>query len=51
MIKGATTNLWSHMKKVHGSLLSLPANTSQHTLEQYNLFNLSTNEEIFTGVI
>ncbi|PKC51457.1 hypothetical protein RhiirA1_483693 [Rhizophagus irregularis] len=48
VVKGATTNLWIHIKKIHVSLLGL--STTQHTLEQFGL-SINSNSEIFTGVI
>ncbi|CAB4409531.1 unnamed protein product [Rhizophagus irregularis] len=46
VVKGATTNLWTHIKKIHVSLLGL--STTQHTLEQFGL-SVNSNSEIFTG--
>ncbi|CAB5162932.1 unnamed protein product [Rhizophagus irregularis] len=46
VVKGATTNLWTHIKKIHVSLLGL--STTQHTLEQFGL-SINSNSEIFTG--
>ncbi|CAB5364972.1 unnamed protein product [Rhizophagus irregularis] len=48
VVKGATTNLWTHIKKIHVSLLGL--STTQRTLEQYGL-SANNNSEIFTGII
>ncbi|GBC32317.2 zinc finger BED domain-containing protein RICESLEEPER 2-like [Rhizophagus irregularis DAOM 181602=DAOM 197198] len=46
VVKGATTNLWTHIKKIHVSLFDL--STTQRTLEQYGL-SVNSNSEIFTG--
>ncbi|CAB4374518.1 unnamed protein product [Rhizophagus irregularis] len=46
VVKGVTTNLWTHIKKIHVSLLGL--STTQRTLEQYGL-SANNNSEIFTG--
>ncbi|CAG8776365.1 16305_t:CDS:2, partial [Rhizophagus irregularis] len=48
VVKGATTNLWTHIKKIHVSFLGL--STTQRTLEQYGL-SANNNSEIFTGII
>ncbi|CAG8598122.1 10604_t:CDS:2, partial [Rhizophagus irregularis] len=42
VVKGATTNLWTHIKKIHVSLLGL--STTQHTLEQFGL-SINSNKE------
>ncbi|CAB4428634.1 unnamed protein product [Rhizophagus irregularis] len=46
VVKGAITNLWTHIKKIHVFLLGL--STTQHTLEQFGL-SVNSNSEIFTG--
>ncbi|CAG8743306.1 15304_t:CDS:2 [Rhizophagus irregularis] len=43
VVKGATTNLWTHIKKIHVSLFDL--STTQRTLEQYGL-SASTEENL-----
>jgi hypothetical protein len=49
LVKGATTNLWTHVKKTHASFLGL--STTQQTLEQCISLTNNINNEILNNVI